>query len=85
MPEWETRILPPHIRSEWGEKEGRRCLLINKKYCLYEEWDGDHLYLAETAALQLAKPEGDEKLSLEWYLDEVNLIMQAFCEVYSST
>ena len=84
MPEWEIRILPPDIRSEWGEREGRRCLLINKKYCLYEERSGDDIYLAETATLQLAKPEGDEKLSLEGYLDEVSLIMRAFCEVYSS-
>ena len=84
MPEWEIKILPLEIRSEWGEREGRRCLLINKKYCLYAERDGDVMYLLETAALQLAKPEGDEKLSLEEYLDEVSLIMRACCEAYSS-
>jgi len=33
----------------------------------------------------VTKSEGDEKLSLEAYLDEVNLIMRAFCEVYTST
>jgi hypothetical protein len=81
MPEWELRDLEPDIRSEWGEKEGRRCLLINRKYCLYEEWEGDPLYIAETAALQLARPEGDDKLPLEDYLNEVNLLMRAFCEV----
>jgi len=85
MPEWEGKILQPDIRSEWGDKEGRRCLLINKKFCLYEARGGDDLYIAETAALQLTKSEGDEKLDLEEYLGEVNLIMRAFCEVYSST
>jgi hypothetical protein len=84
MPEWELKVLEPEIRSEWGEKNGNRCLLINKKYCLYEERDGDDLYIAETAALQLARPEEDEKLALKEYLNEVDLIMRAFCEVYSA-
>jgi len=85
MPEWELRILEPDIRSDWGEKEGRRCLLINKKYCLYNERDGDDLYIAETAVLELAKPEGEDILTLKEYLSDVNLLMRAFCEVYSST
>lgn len=84
MPEWELRDLESDIRSDWGEKEGQRCLLINRKYCLYEEWEGDPLYIAESAALQLARPEGDDKLPLEDYLYEVNLLMRAFCKVYSS-
>ncbi len=85
MPEWELREdLGLDIRSEWGEKEGRRCLLINKKYCLYSEREGDELYIAETAILQLAKPEGDETLTLQEYLNGVNLLMRAFCEVYNS-
>ena len=65
MPEWELRILEPDIRSDWEVTERRRCLLINKKYCLYEERDGDDLYIAETAALQLARPDNDEKIPLE--------------------
>ena len=84
MPEWELRDLELDIRSDWEEKEGRRCLLINRKYCLCDERKGDELYIAETAALQLAKPEGDDRLSLEGYLNEVNLLMRAFCEVYST-
>jgi hypothetical protein len=85
MPEWELREdLGLDIRSEWGEREGRRCLLINKKYCLYGEREGDELYIAETAALQLAKPEGDETFTLQEYLNGVNLLMRAFCEVYGS-
>ena len=85
MPDWELRILEPYIRSDWGEKEGRPCLLINKKYCLYEQREGDELYIAETAALQLAKPEGEEKMTLEDYLSGVNQIMRAFCEVYDAS
>jgi hypothetical protein len=84
MPDWELKEdLGLDIRSEWGEKDGRRCLLINKKYCLYNEREGDELYIAETAALQLAKPEGDEVLSLVEYLNNTNLIIRAFCEVYN--
>jgi len=48
------------------------------------EWNGDELYLAETAALQFARPEGDDRISLEEYLSDVNLLMRAFCEVYQS-
>ncbi|GAI27290.1 unnamed protein product [marine sediment metagenome] len=84
MPEWELKVLEPEIRSDWGKKNGNRCLLINKKYCLYEEREGDDLYIAETAALQLARPEEEEKLTSKEYLNEVDLLMRAFCEVYSS-
>jgi len=81
MPEWEIKVLQPEIRSEWGRRNERRYLLINKKYCLYEEREGDELYLAETAALQLARPERDEKITQGEYLNEVDLLMRAFCEV----
>jgi len=84
MPDWELRILQPDIRSEWGEREGHECLIINKKYCLFEEWNGDELYIAETAALKLAAREGDGKLDVDEYLNSVNLLMRAFCEVYDS-
>ena len=84
MPEWEVRILEPQIRSEWDVKDGNRCLIINKDYCLWRERGGDPLYIAETAALQLAKPEKDEQLTLDEYITEVNSLMRAFCEVYNS-
>ncbi len=85
MPEWEPRALDSDFRSEWGEKNGNRCLLINTNYCLYAEREGDDIYIAETAALQLAKAEEDEKLTLKEYLNAVDLLMRAFCEVYNST
>ncbi len=84
MPEWEPRALDSDFRSEWGEKNGNRCLLINTNYCLYEREGGD-IYIAETAALQLARAEEDEKLTLKEYLNAVDLLMRAFCEVYDST
>lgn len=84
MPEWELKDLELEIRSEWGEKNGKRCLLINKTFCLCKEREVDDLYIAETAALQLARPEAEEKLTLKEYLDEVDLLMRAFCEVYNS-
>ncbi|MDD5038450.1 MAG: ATP-binding protein [Dehalococcoidales bacterium] len=82
MPDWELRILQPHIRSDWGDKEGRRCLLINKMYWLFKKRSGDELYIAETAALELAR-EAEEKLTLEEYLGEVNKIMRAFGQIYA--
>ncbi|MFC2067301.1 ATP-binding protein [Chloroflexota bacterium] len=84
MPEWELRVLEPDIRSVWGENEGHRCLLINKKYCLFEEREGDELYIAETAALQLARPEEGGGISLSQYINDVNMLLRAFCEVYGS-
>jgi hypothetical protein len=84
MPEWEPRPLGPSFRSDWEEKDKNRRLLINKNYCLYDERKGDDLYIAETAALQLARPQGNEQLTIKEYLDHVDLIMRAFCEVYNS-
>jgi hypothetical protein len=84
MPEWELRFLEPDIRSDWGEKGGHPCLLINKNFCQYKERKGDELYIAETAILELAKLAGDEKLSVKEYLSEANMLMRAFCEVYDS-
>ena len=85
MPNWELRFLEPDIRSDCGEKEGQRCLLINTNFCLYKERDGDEFYLAETAALQLARPEVDERLALEQYLYTASQIMRAFCEVLNAS
>ena len=55
------------------------------KYYLFKERNGDDFYIAETAALQLVKPQDDEKLTLETCLDGVNQIMQAFCEVHEAS
>jgi hypothetical protein len=85
MPEWELRILEPDIRSDWGEKDGRPCLLINKNFCQYKERNGDELYLAETAILELPKLNSEENLSVKDYLGQSNTLMRAFCEVYDST
>jgi hypothetical protein len=84
MPEWVLRPLEPSFRSDWEEKDGKRRLLINKSYCLYDERKGDKLYIAETAALQIVRPQRDEKLTVEEYLGHVDLLMRAFCEIYKS-
>jgi len=84
MPEWEPRDLSPEIRSAWEEQDGSRKLLINNNYCLYKDRKGDELYIAETAALQLAKPAEEEAKTLGGYLEEVNTIMRAFCEVWDA-
>ena len=82
MPPWEGRVLSEDIRSDWEYKDSGRCLLINKKYCIYEERKGDDMYIAETAALELAKPQEGDKLNIDEYLSSVSEIMRAFCEVY---
>jgi hypothetical protein len=84
MPEWEPRPLEPSFRSDWEEDDKKRRLLINKNYCLYNERKGDDLYIAETAALQLARPQEHEQLTIEEYIGHVDLLMRAFCEVYNS-
>ncbi|MFH1031231.1 MAG: hypothetical protein V1767_01470 [Chloroflexota bacterium] len=84
MPDWDLRILEPQIRSDWENTEdGHRRLLINKKYWLYEKREGDELYIGETAAVELAM-QTEDNLSSEEYLKEVNRIMLAFGQVYSS-
>jgi hypothetical protein len=84
IPEIALRPLEPGFRSAWVEEEGKRLLLINKSYCLYDERRGDDLYLAETSALQLEKPQGDERLTMEEYISRVDSLMRAFCQVYNS-
>jgi len=84
MPEWELKDLDPSFRSHWEKENGKRRLLINKRYCLYDERKGDELYIAETAALQLAKPQGEERLTTEEYMSHIDLLMRAFCQVYNS-
>jgi hypothetical protein len=85
MPDWELRQLGPDIRSIWDDKQNHRYLVINKDYCLYTAREGDELYIAETAALQLAKPGDDDNFILGNYLNEINSLMRAFCEVYEAT
>jgi hypothetical protein len=86
MPDWEIKPLDPSIRSVWGKKDdGSRCLVINKKYNLYEQRTGDELYLTETAALRTAEPEGEENITISSYTEEVDKIMRAVCEVYKTS
>lgn len=82
MPDWDIKPLDPTIRSDWTIKDdGHRCLVINKKYSLYEQRNGDELYLTETAALRLAEPEGEQDIAINNYIEEVDRIMRAVCEI----
>ena len=84
MPPWRIDVLDPGMRSAWRDENKQRALIINKTFPLYEEWKGDELYIAETAALELVKPEGDEKRSIEEYIEEVNSLISSFCQVLNS-
>lgn len=83
MPDWIPDVLDPEIRSTRRENGSQKLLVINKKFPLCEMRKMDELYIAETAALELAKPiEGEEKRVAE-YFDEVNRVMRAFCSVWA--
>lgn len=84
MPQWQPRVLGASIRSDWEETGSNgKVLLINTKFPLWEQRKGDNVYIAETAALELAKPDEGEQASVSDYLEEVNRIMVAFCIVYA--
>ena len=84
MPPWRIDVLDPGTRSAWRDENKQRTLIINKTFPLYDEWKGNELYIAETAALELVKPEEDEKRSIEEYLEEVNSLISSFCQVWDS-
>jgi hypothetical protein len=82
MPDWLPDVLDREIRSSWRENGSQRLLIINKRFPLCEVRGMDELYIAETAALELAK--ADDK-SVSEYADDVNRLMKSFCEVWGES
>ena len=86
MPEWSIRALDPTKRTDWeqsqnGSRRPRDTLLINKTFPLYRQRKGDELYIAESAALALARRPGFEDRTARDCLDEVDVIMTAICQI----
>ncbi|MBI4298333.1 MAG: ATP-binding protein [Chloroflexi bacterium] len=84
MPPWELRVLDSQIRSTWEDNKQQRLLIINKTFPLYKEWKGHDLYIAETAALELARADGSETITVKEHQDQVNQILIGFCRLWSS-
>ena len=85
MPNWTVDVLAADIRSDWREEGSTRLLVINKKFPLCEARDIDELYIAETAALELAKPPKGEEKPISEYAEDVNRLMRAFCVVWAES
>jgi len=67
----------PSERSAWVDG---RWLEINKNYPLYRELDGAKAYLAESAILELCKPQPDESMSATEFVDRMSLLMSRWME-----
>lgn len=65
--------LDPSVRSE-ADVECRRVtkIVINRRYPMYKDLDGDEGYIAETALLELLRPRAGELLPVEQFLGQVN-------------
>jgi len=59
--DWNIRDMDESVRSIIEEKEKSKLLVINNLFPGFKKTGGNNLYLIETAAIQLALPEKDEK------------------------
>lgn len=79
---WSLHPMSENTRSELQDLgNGKYELRINVKYPLYQEAKGNIWYLVETAALELAKLGVNGDTSTNEYMDEVNEIVIAACQV----
>jgi len=79
---WSLHPMPENTRSELQDLgNGKHELRINVKYPLYQEAKGKVWYLVETAALEFAKLGVNGDISTSEYMDEVNEIVIAACQV----
>lgn len=65
--------LDPSVRSEADEENGVVTkIVINRRYPMYQDLDGNEAYIAETALLELLRPRGGELLPVDQFLGQVN-------------
>jgi hypothetical protein len=65
--------LDPSVRSEADEEDGRVTkIVINRRYPMYQDLDGDEAYIAETVLFELLRPRGGELLPVDQFLGQVN-------------
>jgi len=68
-------------RSSWELEGGKTWLNINNLYHLYLSLEGAKPYLAETAILQVCKPQEGESLQAGEYIERVNLMLIKWAQV----
>lgn len=68
-------------RSAWTHEAGQTWLDVNKNYPLYRAIRGDKSYVAETAILELCKPNEGEAMNATDYVDRVNLMLLRWANV----
>ncbi|KKT81326.1 MAG: hypothetical protein UW78_C0012G0003 [Candidatus Azambacteria bacterium GW2011_GWA1_44_9] len=77
--DWAVRPMDEAIRSVIEEKEGKKILVINNLFPGFKAAKGHTLYLIETAAIQLSKPDKDEKATVEEYVESFDSLYSFFC------
>lgn len=77
--DWEPRPMDENIRSIIEDVNGKKTLVINNLFSGFKAAKGNNLYLLETAAIHLAKPGEDEKLTPEEYIQSFDELYSFFC------
>lgn len=78
--DWDIRDMDESVRSIIDEKDGSKMLVINNLFPGFKKSNGNNLYLIETAAIQLALPEKDEKIPLKEYIKSFDELYGYFCD-----
>lgn len=76
---WDIRPMEESLRSIIEEKKKKKFLIINNLFSGYKAAKGNLLYLIETAAIQLSKPDAGEKITTEEYIADFDDLYSFFC------
>lgn len=77
--EWKIRPMDEDIRSIIEKDGDKKVLIINNLFPGFKAAKGQILYLIETAAMQLSKPNEDEKLTINEYIESFDNLYSFFC------
>lgn len=73
--DFDVRPMEESIRSIVVKEKGRNTLIINNRFPAYRASRGDIMYMVETAAVELARPEPDEPQDAATYHETMNIIL----------
>ncbi len=77
--DWTIRSMDETVRSKIEDKDGKQLLVINNLYSGYKALKGNLVYLLETAAIQIARPDKDEKITPEEYIEKYDELFSFIC------
>ena len=77
---WDIRPMEEGLRSKIENSKDGKLLVINNLFSGFKAAKGNLLYLIETAAIQLAKPEPEEKITTEEYIIDFDELYSFFCD-----